>query len=839
MSVWTTVPFVAGDKVRGGTGAPNVGYVAKSLDASFAWGARPAVAKIEYIEDQAQVPIVVGSALTITIPDTTRLFYGVCVRDFLKDDASGGRVRELTFHDSREFLGYDAVFCVFNRRDVRMVNGVVRRRFWSILPANFVSGLKTFHDAPYTAAEVVPMLFGAGTVFSPWETDAESLALLAAPVYELDWSGGVKLEGALAQLSERLSLVFTNQGGRWRLEWARKGQGDPPETTRDPMFAGSNDRRLGWALSGQPTGVRVVGDRNLYQVMNVPLRADWAAGWEVYWDWNEVRRIIYENGTTQGVVDDIPAGTRYNAITGDTEHLVGWQLASARANEMTVGEFAAFMEGLTPGSGATLTDTRMFNGASRMLLPAALYLKLILFRAFRMPADFGFPTAAGAWATVPSAELTPRLLTRVAPDAVTGNMVPELTGIIEGTGYAMVQGYNVATDLFRILNPARFDPARWQHASQLWQSVNFQVDDSGEDGGFVLFDAPVVVSADIVERLDGHAVVRANGLFTAPAVKATLVFAGERYWELIGTADRVEVENVPSLYGEFVVDYVTQEWWEVPYADGETAAEKAAAIGNARLGGALIYCDGGMVFTPGYGEAAPGMPLTSLIDRVSYRYNAQGWSETVDFTKEAGPGSKWGEFVEDERSYERRSQLQRLAPGQAELNSMAEKQNRLALGLRRNRGFARTLSEAFQGQIGRAGTCSEVLVENGAGTLAAGTPLFGEPMAPDGGGVMQNTRAVMPAATGAAHTVFRGVVLRQNEPANRPVAAQVSGPMLARVLGPVAVGDAVGRSNGHDYLAVDATVTVGVAQQAITSAVVQLITIDRIGGGGGGDCRWS
>ena len=49
---------------------------------------------------------------------------------------------------------------------------------------------------------------------------------------------------------------------------------------------------------------------------------------------------LYLYESLEAAYGDIPAGTRYNAIAGDTDRHVGRQLAQARANVITVAEYA-------------------------------------------------------------------------------------------------------------------------------------------------------------------------------------------------------------------------------------------------------------------------------------------------------------------------------------------------------------------------------------------------------------------------------------------------------------------------------------------------------------------
>ena len=73
---------------------------------------------------------------------------------------------------------------------------------------------------------------------------------------------------------------------------------------------------------------------------------------------------------------------------------------------------------------------------------------------------------------------------------------------------------------------------------------------------------------------------------------------------------------------------------------------------------------------------------------------------------------------------------------------------------------------------------------------------------------------------------------------------QRSGLMLIRVKGPVAVGDKLVMSPGHDYLVKesgDTTPIVGEAREANASAEVRLIQVMAPAGGGGtgGEALWA
>ncbi len=94
-------------------------------------------------------------------------------------------------------------------------------------------------------------------------------------------------------------------------------------------------------------------------------------------------------------------------------------------------------------------------------------------------------------------DLLDQALTDLTHDPVTGKMTAIPDGRqMPGNGYAVVQGYGVNLEGLRLLHPETFNLENWKLQQNLWQAMPYQVDDSGEDGKFVRFDVPVVVSAD-------------------------------------------------------------------------------------------------------------------------------------------------------------------------------------------------------------------------------------------------------------------------------------------------------------------------------------------------------
>jgi uncharacterized membrane protein YgcG len=204
---------------------------------------------------------------------------------------------------------------------------------------------------------------------------------------------------------------------------------------------------------------------------------------------------------------------------------------------------------------------------------------------------------------------------------------------LDGNGYAIVQGYQVGQDAFRTLKPESFNVADFLAQQEVWQAAQFQVDDTGEGVPFVIFDEPVIRSADLFEQTadtNDFPVLRARFTLTVPPVRACLVFAGERFQYVAGEGPRDQAETVANLNGEFVTTaHGETALEELPYADGKGVARKAAEIAEVLLRRPFQYAEGGYRV-----QGSNGTQLSSLIDRVSVHVTPQGVWEEVDFTKE-------------------------------------------------------------------------------------------------------------------------------------------------------------------------------------------------------------
>ena len=798
---------------------------------TWSWGLQPSTALIDWVSasTQAIVPVADMKIELRRRSDAAVLhtFYGLC-RSVAPKTGSDGRSTFQEFVDTRDFLQWDMIYGMWNQRESKLVNGHWVRRYWHILPYNANLMLKTYTNAPYQAYQILDFMFNAPTVESPWARFYHPSLLNV--VYGVDCLSGKKLGTAILEITERCGLVFTLQGGKYQLIWALKGAGTVP-----PPPATSDQRRLGTALSGNPTRIRVLGDRNIYQVLNLQLEPDWLAGWQDFYDLDWFADDLYQHERTEG-------GTPYNAVPGDGQGIIGRQLASARARTITVGQYANLRD-FRDASGWQFRDTRKYGGRSRLQMPAALYIANILFRAFRPPAGFALRNADGNWVNVFSLELLDRAVVEVFHDPLTGNMSYETDVISAGNGYAIAQGYQVGLDGFKTLRPRQFRASDWLGGQATWQHLSFTTDDSGEGTKFILFDAPVISSSELIQDIviggvtQSYAGLKSRARVVAPPVRAALTFAAERFSYVAGAGTRDDVENVPGLFAELVAFANGALPLQMPYADGLTASQKAANLAAVLLNRQFYYQLGGWV-----DPVVSGIQLSAVIDRVTLRYNANGTSEEVDLTNErsravvATVGGGYAAQVEPERDFDRRAQLLHLLPGQRELIEEARQQELVALAFQANPQAMQQVLAAFHAMMGLDAPPAVVVTDPAfdPGSLPA-LPL-GTPMWRAGN---EAALAHGDAVDALGNEVFLGVTVFDQESAAGPIrvtAAGDQGVVVARVQGPINAGDVVGLGDTvQTYLVGSPTqASVGTALEAVGGAVVALARV-RVSGGGGGD----
>lgn len=819
------------------------------FDGTFSWGAQPGQATAKIVADIGgpagsirAVPRIAEGAYVQLRSIAGHVFHGVCKSAQPLDSSSGKEIR-YTFYDLRMYLDFDGVRGAFNIPDsdsVPITGGVIRkRRFRHLLPVNWATGVWTWTDAPYTAAQVINFLLGAPTIGSPWLANVPEYhpAMLTTPVYEIDFGDGTKLDQALVAVSEKLGMVFTLVDF-YKLRWRRKGElilsgfsADPamPWTggtsgipaSPFPLGPGgwyvfpphADNCRDGGSLGEAPTRAYVTGARNLYQVMNLTLVPDWAPGWtalgvfEVFQDW------LYLNARVPG--QTYTYAQRHLNVGDDPKNEVGSAMAREAALRMTVRQFVALRSVAPYNDGAAFADRRRVNGRLRMDMPVALYLRTLVWRAWRLP-DTVLGRPAANW------KIEERLLVGVTHDA-TGFLTPSIDEPVDGNGYAvaqMVMGLDSST-VRGAINSNLFNFAAWTAAQGAWQVAGFQADSgSGDQVPFIVFDHPVFRDTSKVVMQDGLPVVT-YGMPAVPTVRASLVLGGERFETSYGSASKDTFLSEQALYRELVVSNTGVLLGEVGYADGQTPVQKAQALAAAAITGQIVFRRGGFD-RPMSGDSGV-VVLNGLIDRVSFRSGPGGNREEVEFTTEWSPTGFNGE-----RIYDRSRRDVNLYSGQEAVRAEIRVQQRIVQALRSGLRIESLDPDDVLLDLTGSRPDGRVVFEPAAiGTaLPAGTPVWRDPA----------SRTVpLPAGATAPDMVWEGVTVLHGQPAGAGVPVRRTSPFKALVRGPVAVNDSVGRSSGHGYLEKDGTPSVGMAHAAVPDGETRLIEVRAGGGSGGSD----
>lgn len=837
-----------------------VQFVASECSATWSWGLQPSTALIDWVSITQQPAIVSLSSMKIEFGGQT--FYGYC-KSVVPKLGSDGITLMQEFVDNRDFLMWDVVYCVFNMPEHKIVDGQFIRRYWHILPADFNTRTKTYTNAPYAAETILDFLFNAGTVESPWNRNYFStfteFTAMGTPVFQLDWENGVLLGQAVLQISEAIGMVFTLIDGPYTLLWTIKGLGVLPT-----FPANSDNRRDGSAVVTNPTRVRILGDRNRYQVLNCVMLPDWLQAWQENFGFSFADFIsdIFYNESTDAAVGTIPGGVPYTSIPGDTDFLVGRALAEARARLLTVGQYADLRDARDE-SGDLFRDTRRFQGRSRTQIPVYLYLTQILWRAFRLPDDFTIRLSNRLRAGLLALDMEGRSIVDVTHDPITGVMTPtNLIPSSEHNGYAIIQGYQVASDAFGSLNPDYFNVNDWLNGQSLWSTASFQIDDSGEGDQFILFDQPVFQSGDLIKQIaidevpqtftDGRArvAVSADPTLIVPQVRAALTFAGEKFSFVDGIGTRDGVENVTGLNGEYLGFSDGRQPQELAFADGQLASDKAAEIATTLLNLQFLYAYGGYTV-----QGSNATQLTSMIDRVTLRLDASGGlTEEVDFTNERARqvsynGNTPVVHVEPEREFDRKAQLAPLFPGQEQLRTESNQLKLTAAALEADPRQARMIADEFHLLMGLDAPPQNLQIDGGETSdfdpLPAGCPMWRE--ATDSKVLMPNNTTADSGANVLDSPVFMGVTVQDgSDPANTVPSTMYGTQGIVQVRVQLAAtdtptaGESVGLNSDNgvrDYLSLNPGTPVGTLMDDFSNNTSARIVIARVRLFGGGTSK--
>jgi hypothetical protein len=690
---WSIPQIAISPPVRGpGTQVP-FEFIAQSITLTRTPGSQADEGALSYVPSEPMQFVTVGALITVQMYGQT--WHGVVTNGpdlmtatgnaFNTTTSSAGNRIELRFRDTRLFLKWDTIFGVFNREVVRMVNGERQRYYKHLLPRNYRRQRWTYSTRPLTVLGILNLIFGADTVGTVWQRVYHP-DQFEAVAYEVDAESGKPMDELIQELNDACGLTMALQGGPFRLVWMRRGEGI---LSGFPERSDEQNLQLTW--SGAPQRMIVVGDRNLYLLMNLPMRADWCVNYEAFWPvdgrWVE---DIYQRGSTAD-------GTRFNAIAGDSDangRPVGHQLAMARALEITVGEYAVLR------GDASWGDQRKFSGLARMNMPVWLYLQNVVFRAFRPPAVVRI---AGADVVTDSMEMVDSLPARIEHDPALGTMSAKLTTVVEGNGYAIAQGLNVNPEHMANVNIDRFDLQTFITGKDLWRQVAFQIDQSAEDGRFIVFEEPIITTdagaatEAVTVTANRVPAINAAARYRVPQVRASLAFLWDKYFltwpSTLSAAVRDERVNVPGLHAEYLVgpaqvtdrenqprSYGAGETGEIFYADGHSADAKGAALATILLRRNYVIQDGKYVVKLQEGDVLPD--LNGLISRISVMRSSAGNAATIEFANERTEPGRSG--YRKPMELDRLARSEHLVAGQAELRVEANKHRLIAQDMRRN-----------------------------------------------------------------------------------------------------------------------------------------------------------
>ena len=710
-------------------------YPVQSLSYSASWGVEPAQANIVYVSNDSPIPI--GAACKCELG--LYMFQGIC-EACVPLISSRGNTWQLTVKDYRKWLAWDKVYCTFNNIDDKLINGVRQRRYWHILPWNFATMRKTwnlstafawnndlqtgtpYQDGPLSGFQIMQFIMGGPGIETPWTfgylDNAGNLHQnqyhpnMALPIYELDAMNGKEFGVVLSEICDRLGLLFTlmpTNEHPYNLVFAQKGV-DGPDMVAP---ATSDNREAGIELSNNPTRIRVLGDRNLYQIHDINLVPDWNANWTQFYDFALFEQYIFNNRGAFGITWNSGA---------DPEQIIVRQEIKSFALEMTVQQF----DNASGGSGFWL-DSRRYCGKARNNMPVALYIRNILFRIYKLPPTFFFNNTYGNRMDQYCAEIQDKLLSKVTHDPNTGLTQYDTTKSVDGNAYVIVQGYQIGKDMFATVRPERFNLDGWRKSQDIWQKIDVRIEDAGDPySAAIVFEEPVIKCDNLVRLVDGYAVFNAQPTrqdgspgFDIPFVRATLTFAGEKFsWfqtdfnstptnepadTLMGTQTHDDVLNINGLNGEFIA-VPGAGLYEMWYADGKSCRYKAIENANNVLKFQYLHARGG--FKDPISDTSTPYQLHGKCDRLTLEHGPQGSTVTVGLTNER----KRINYV-PERDLDRTQQLNTLLPGQMEVIHERGFAKKIAMAVKSSKDSYKLLSEAFHGNFSDGASAKPVLVQ--------------------------------------------------------------------------------------------------------------------------------
>lgn len=812
--------------------------IIKSLQFTEAWGINAGT---------GQLTILAGGCSAMTPFSATlggKGVHGIITKAVQSVDASSGTQWTCDIADNRIRLTWDFVTAIFNKVEIIAKEPgsdptkTRRRRYWHIYPDDWKNQKKTYTNKPHSARDILEKVFeaegmqggegglgtglvtgglttgnltsgglstgglitggiggsgpgmnnstggqsnnGSGGSFK-WTFDSH--AKLKEVVYDVDAGTGMELANFLQMIADRLGLLV-GLSGRSRLKFATKGEGSIPSIT------GPSTKQLaaGSSISQNKTSVLVIGDRNLYQDINVELVADWKSAWLPY---------ILEPAFLDAV------GTHFGPF--DLETPEGRGERAARAREVTVAEFAKI-------AGPQYMDYGRYGETTRGQLPAWFYVNEIVLKAYRIPYDY---TLLGK--SLSDLEIHEGLLQEVDYDEDSGEQSYLTTGEYYPDDRAHFIAQGVSLDMY---DPSKKDfvsPDNMTALKERWRPVNrFRLDLKNK---CVIFDEAIFNPGEgatglfIWANADQGSVPadhpskylvkpNASALVTAATVKGSFTFEAERYSKQFGGGARKSSAYVGGLAKHVICE--NGQWKsEIKYdtEPQQTADEKSAKAVTAYIAKSQTYLDGRFTRLGGI-----GLTLNGCIDRITSTVDASGGvSEDVDFTKERGPN-----YFDSERELERRKQTEEIFPGQRALQQEA----------REYRHLGRVLAGLNNGA--RSGTYQNIndVLRIPIGNDSPGTTeVYTTGTTYDAGDVLWS-KATTAATIGGDGAVFVGVVVAQNAGGStKPIYVARQGVVPVKVKGPFLKGQRVycKRNETTAVVGVSRTRSIGTVMESYTT----------------------
>lgn len=753
------------------------GFIFKSLDLTRAWGVNPASGTGRgygaFINPTTPVVLTAGG-LT---------FHGM-VANFMEVE-DDGRTYQVDLVDNRIWLAWDTVYCSFNiveiLEDDPLTPGVDRKRKYKhIYPAHWSNGIETITSDPLTAREILAIVKSAPDVTFGWTfSNHENLG---TPIFDLDASQGKTFANVLQEICERCNLICTLEGAS-TIRFAVKGDGVTPE----PSTVNSANRSRGLAI-GPPTRIRIVGDRNLYQVTPIDLEPDWNRHYEEYWfEGTWMVRV----GEVFGITDPYDR--------------------AARAKEITLREYCS-------KTSASNADNRLWQDIGRMEMPVWAYIQQVVFRSYRVPLGFKL----NGQIPLASLEIYDGLLCDLKWTTEGGLAADAEKPYPDASAFCIAKGQDI--DLADPMLAEAITPEKMDAVRDLWSPLNrFRVDQKNKcfvfekciyvpgTGAGGLYIKANTISDDATNKyeLERLVVPNANATFTPAVIRASICFAAERYAKWFGTGKRQAVEYVPGLSRHKVG--IGIEAIEITYASNNKKADDLAAhISQALLTRQEFVQSGGH-----RRHGSSGTALNGSIDRVTARLlfedggEGEGISEDIDYSKERN-----SKRFESERELERRQRATDLFPGQKELKDEVRR-DRL-LGKNRPTFKSNDSIDTPSAQITKKANAR--VFTDSTTSYPMGMPVFGKPSADAG-------HALTIDQSGG----FVGCIVAHDLPASKglPIDVANSGIVDCRVKGPFSRGNSVGVTSGDNFASTTGSYHIGSVQQAYagTSVIVAKVML--------------